>query len=240
MLHRLLLALGLLLAGGAFALEPAPAAVSTMVPGQEVAELARQYLQRQLASSYVSVEVTPVVIPPDVAVGSGLRGLKVRELATPVLRPRMVVWVDVFGAGIASRAVPVPLAVRAMGQVLRARHAMAPGGVAVASDFEVQLRDVAQLPGAPAAPLPAGVQVRLRKGLAAGEVLLQTNRASAGGVLRGDRVRLQAGKAGMLLETAALALADGEPGQRIAVRPVAGEAAVQAMVAGDGVVRLEE
>jgi flagella basal body P-ring formation protein FlgA len=239
MLRKLLLAASLLLARDLAAAESGAAAARQLVTGATVAEAARQHLLDRLAPAYASIEVTPVALPSDVTVAAGAVRLQVRELAGQALRPRMVLWVDVQGGGAPSRPVPVALAVRAMRQVLVARRALAAGELVDSAAFEAQLRDVAAMPLA-AAALLEGAQLRLRKALNAGDMLLQADQASVTGVLRGDHVTLRSVRAGLVLESRAQALADGEPGQRIAVRPVQGEAAVRAMVAGPGLVRLED
>lgn len=237
---RLLSAAGLLLVHvvAARASEASPGRQA--VAGQQVADAASAYLRRQLEPGHTGVEVTPLAVPADVAVGPGAVSLQVRELSGMPLRPRMVLWVDVRGGVTPSRPVPVALAVRAMRQVMTARRNLGAGELAAAEDFEVQLRDVAGLPAPPAPSLAPGTRVRLRKALAAGGVLLQAAQSSAAGVLRGDRVRLLAGRGALALESAALALSDGEPGQQVSVRAAQSEAAVQAIVAGAGVVRLED
>lgn len=210
------------------------------VSGAQVAEAARQYLMEQLSRNYVSLEIMPAAIPSDVSVGPGAVRMKVRELARLAPRSRMVLWVDVAGGTVQSRPVPVPLAVRAMRYVMVARRKAEAGELIGTDHVEVQLRDVAVMPAEPAEPLRPGARVRLRKAVAADEVLLRSDMSSAAGVLRGDRVTLAAGHGAMSVESPALALSDGEPGQRVMVRAVHGEAAVQATVVGSGVVHVED
>jgi hypothetical protein len=64
--------------------------------------------------------------------------------------------------------------------------------------------------------------------------------APAGMVLRGEEVRLQSAVAGILIETGAVAQADGKLGQRIPVRPARSNETIMAWVAAPGVVRMEK
>lgn len=210
------------------------------VAGAQVAEAARHYLLRRLQTVAGEVDVKVASVPADVTVPPGTPVLRVRELGALPLRSRMVLWVDVVSDGGYSRPVPVPLALQVLQRVMVASRDLGAGELAGTDDVAVQVRDVVALGGASAPPFESGVQARLRKDVAAGAVVLQADLLSSAGVLRGDRVRLLAGAGGMSVESAALALSDGEPGQRVMVRPVQGQAAVRARVAGAGIVRLED
>ncbi|NRR31470.1 flagellar basal body P-ring formation protein FlgA [Oxalobacteraceae bacterium] len=204
----------------------------------ELLAAAMKHVRAAFGSQYDMLDLALATPLPPLRVPLGPVEFQVRAADPGRLRARLPVWVDVLAQGTVYRSVVVPLTVRARQQVYVARRALAAGGTPGPDDVELRAEQVEQLDDA---PLAAGMlgQGRLRQALAAGQIVSSKQVAPAGMVLRGDHVVLQAGGAGIAVETGAEALADALPGQALRVRPDHSNEAVMARVISSGVVRID-
>ena len=205
----------------------------------QLLEVARRYVQRRFDADRANVDIRLDGALTDVAAPLGEVRLTARMTAPTRLRARMPVWVDVIVQGSLYRSVVVPLLVSEFRPVYVARHALAPGGRVTVDDFELREEDVAGLADEPLAPGGLDLPARMRQELSAGQVATVRQVAPAGTVLRGDEVRLRTGAAGIAIETAAYAQANGVVGQRIPVKPMNSNETIMAWVTAPGVVSME-
>ena len=162
--------------------------------------------------------------------------------ARPVLlapRSAMKVDVDVSIDGRFYRAVTVPLTIALRRPVLVARHGLSAGARLDCADFVAEERDVAKL-ATPAQAADCQRSMRLRHSLQQGEVLDLARLAPMPAVRQGDRVTVSVQQGGIVIETFAVALADGEIGKTIQIRPGHASAAIPARVIAAGKLTLME
>lgn len=132
--------------------------------------------------------------------------------------------------------VPVQVA-RHAGVVVATRN-LAAGSVLAAADLRLEPRDTATLAqGYLDDPAPALGQ-RLNRPLAAGAALAPTALARAAIVRRGDLVTLVGRSGGFEVRGQGKALANGAPGERLAVENSSSRRVVQGQVAADGTVEI--
>jgi flagella basal body P-ring formation protein FlgA len=151
----------------------------------------------------------------------------------------MAVWIDVLVQGVLYRSVVVPLTVGAQRSVYVALRDLPAGSVAAAADFAERREEIGNLHDA---ALPAGALAhggRVRQALAAGQIVTVRQMAPEDMVLRGERVRLLSGGAGIAIEISALAQADARLGQRLPVRLERSNETVMARVISPGVVGVD-
>jgi flagella basal body P-ring formation protein FlgA len=155
---------------------------------------------------------------PPLEVPARAVSLRARPVAMAELAPHTPVWVDVLVDGQVYRSARVTVEVADERRVLVARTGMAAGEDAASSRFEAVTRNVAGMRSAPLAPdaLPAGA--RLARQLRAGEILGRESLLAPGGVFAGDRVRVVARDAQMVIEVEGTVIHGGRPGQAVEVR----------------------
>ncbi|KRB99164.1 hypothetical protein ASE26_24725 [Duganella sp. Root198D2] len=210
------------------------------LPGERLVAEAERYLREHFGSRYARLEAAPAAEVPEVAVPVGDLALQVRPLPNARLPGRVALWIDVLAGGAVQRSIVVPMRISAWQEVLVARGPLAEGAGIGQGEVEVKLERVEAIGDEPAEPDALQRNGRLRHAVSAGQVLLRKDLAPANAVLRGDRVRLVAGRPGMQVEVGAVAEADALVGQTIAVRPANGGGVVMARVTGLGEVRLDE
>ncbi|SMC27698.1 flagella basal body P-ring formation protein FlgA [Andreprevotia lacus DSM 23236] len=187
-----------------------------------------------LRSRYVQDQ--PVLAVQDVPTGIEVPLGAVAAVARPVpgrLKSQQTVTVDVNVDGRFYRSVAVSITAQAMRDGWFARQDMAAGAAVACVLFERRQIDVARVPNLPVAPDCNGTQ-RLSRALRAGELLDELAARTAPAIALGDRVPLQVEQGAVRLQTVAVALADGDVGSVIQVRPVAGTEPVKARVLGRG------
>jgi flagella basal body P-ring formation protein FlgA len=206
--------------------------------GRRIVETAVDHLRNALSQRYERVEIHPVEAAPFIRLPAGEVSLKPRELAPakPQMN-RVAVWVDIALDGEFYRSVIVPLRLEIPGPAMAARRALPPGHVAMPEDFEWKQLDLAAL-GAEAAAPETAFGRRLKRPLAAGEVLLQASLEESFAVSTGDVVTLQWRNGAVQIESQALALSAGAVGQIVKIKPGASDAVVLAEVVSPGVVKL--
>lgn len=214
---------------------------SQTVDPERLADVASAYLQQALAQRYPGAELTLALAekPKAVAAPAGAIEFKARPLAEAPLQARMPVWVDVLADGAVYRSVVVLLAVTARQPVALALRGMAEGDAIGPADVRFSVEEVTGLRDLAAGAAALAVAPRLRQALQAGQIVTARQLAPAGMVLRGDRVRLLAGAAAIVVEKSAYAQADAEVGQLVRVQPEQSKEIVAARVVSPGVVRME-
>jgi flagella basal body P-ring formation protein FlgA len=203
--------------GGAQAVRIERAAAA--LPPAQAQQAALAYVQRELGAAGYAVTARADGAAPAMQVPAGKVTLAPVALApAQMLRPRLVVRLDVLVDGVQFGVLGVPLALEARATVRQARRDLRAGEVLACADTETVVADMARL-GAEAADADCRDGAwRLRTMLPRGEVLLARMVDPAPAVVRGQQVRLRVASGAIELESAALALADGQIGQRIAVR----------------------
>lgn len=159
--------------------------------------------------------------------------------AWPVdLRPsrRMRVWIDVLVAGRRVRAVPVDFDVEAWGSRWILQRDVAAGQLLAEADVAFELSDLTMQPGAALDSSPVGKAASSR--LRAGQALGASHVAQHPAVTRGSTVTLRSRSGLISLFSTAHALQDGQPGQRIRVRPAGAGAWLEAHVVSNALVEV--
>ncbi|HEX8956836.1 MAG TPA: flagellar basal body P-ring formation chaperone FlgA [Burkholderiaceae bacterium] len=203
-----------------------------------VIETGKGSLTTDLQRNGRTVELTPQDGMQELRLPRGEVTLRARKLEHRELRSRMTVQVDVLLDGGYYRTVPVTFSVSVTGPAYVARKDLPKGAVPNCGDVELQQRELAALASAPQDGDCSGWQRRMKRNLAVGEVLLAAATETLPTVSEGQYVTLKVAEGAVLIESRALALTDGEIGQRIAVRPATSEEPVLATVVGPGLVNL--
>jgi flagella basal body P-ring formation protein FlgA len=207
-------------------------------PALPLAEAVR-HVSAVFGPDYAALELSLATPLAELALPSGQVEYRARAIERQSLRARLPVWVDVFVDGALYRSVVVTLAVVARQEVYVARRALAEGDTVTAQDVVLGVRDVAGLADAAIKPEALAGAPRLRGALAQGQVLTVRQVAPAGMVMRGDRVAVEVRNHGILLETVAVAQADGQLGQMVPVKLQQSSEAVSAKVIAPGQVRID-
>lgn len=208
--------------------------VSFALDMDAVAEAARQSLEAKLERDGRRIELTAAEMAHALRVPRGKLALRVRKPEAEQIRKRMTVNVDVMLDDVFYRTVPVTFQVSASEPVLVARKNLAKGAALDCEDLELQVREISALPSAPQDGDCAGIRLRLKRDLTAGEPLLAALTEPVPVIGEGQYVTLKIEQGAVLIESRALALADGRLGDKIAVRPATSGEQVQALVTGPG------
>jgi flagella basal body P-ring formation protein FlgA len=200
---------------------------------------AEAYLRQVLREDFSRVELELAEPLPALQLPYGKVVLKPRPIApAQAAHPRVTLWVDVAVDGTFVRALTVPFKVEAYRPVLVAVRDLPAGATPQCESLAVREANVAAFDSP---PLPADcrmVQGHLKRALAQGAPLLKLNVQVPAAVAHGDSVSLQLVEGAVMVESRAVAMADGEVGQRINVRPSAGTEAVMAEIIAPGIVRV--
>jgi flagella basal body P-ring formation protein FlgA len=214
-------------------------AESQLLDNELIFFVARKHLLELFGPAYGDMEIRLASPLAQLSAPVGVASLSARTVDASRLRGRMAVWVDVTVHGALYRSVLLPMIVTARRQAYVAKRALPVGALVGADDFVSRPVALDGLGEAPLAPGALAKGVRLRRALAAGQVVGGQHVASTAMVLRGDRVRLLAAGGGIAVETGAYAQADGTVGQAIQVRPERSNETVSARVIAPGVVGIE-
>jgi len=200
---------------------------------------AQTWLQARLDPLAARVELRPARGLAEVQLPAGAVELRPRPLqGKPLLRPEIVVWLDILVDGAPVRTVAVPFRVSAFRQVLSARRLLGVGTRPGCADLEPVEADVAAFDSPALGPDCAAVAGQLKRTLVPGTPLLAAHLQVPVAVAQGDQVALRVSYGAIELETRALALMDGEVGQRIDVRASSSNRPVNAEVVAPGIVAL--
>jgi flagellar basal body P-ring formation protein FlgA len=180
-------------------------------------------------------------LPDSIAIPAGSLRLRVDPAATPVLRGRVALAVEVAVDGVTVRRVVVAVFVRTYASVLlttRQLDARIPVGPEDVRSARVETTEWSRRP---VIDLASIADKRTKRILAEGSVLYEELLEQVPLVARGDRVSLRAASMGVRVSTGATALEDGRMGSIITVRASHTRERLRARVTGAGVVAaLEE
>lgn len=179
--------------------------------------IAQEALLAQLSQQYARAEITAVGGPYEVRHPAGEVTVTPRVSGAAPLRPRMSVWLDVSLDGRHYRSMPIWFAVKAYAPVRVAKRSMPSRQRITSNDFRIEERNVAAVRGV---PVPAGETLGsawLKRGVRAGEVLVDAAIESAPLIERGDDVLVKVSMGSIEIETKGVALANGQLGDTIRV-----------------------
>jgi flagellar basal body P-ring formation protein FlgA len=147
---------------------------------------------------------------------------------------RIGVWTDVHVDGARYQSLPLSFTVRAYRPALVARTALPAGRPLRAGDFASSEQQVAGHAESPVPPATDLTRLRLKRALGAGEMLTWGHADQAPAVSRDQEIVVRLAAGAIALETAAVALRDGRPGEVIRVRSSASRQSFPARVTGAG------
>lgn len=215
--------------------------IAQVFDSSKIADRAEAYLRELFSSDGSRLELQLSAPLPDLSLPAGKLELRPRAMqAAQALHSRVAVWIDVVIDGVFVRSVTVPFNVQAYRPMLVAKRDLPKGTEPQCDALQVRDEDVAALDSP---PFPADcklVQGHLKRTLAVGMPLLKSSLQAPVAVAQGDSVSLQLVAGALLLESRAIATADGEVGERIRVKPSASTETVLAEVIAPGVVKVSE
>jgi flagella basal body P-ring formation protein FlgA len=212
---------------------------SQWVGPQSLLSAAREQVLRDWKGRAEQLETTPAADVVGVNVPVGAISLQAHPTESALLPSRLLVRVDIVVDGVFARSVMLPFSVHATRRVLVARRKLLAGSVANLEDLAVSTETVSGLRAVPMNVADAHMPLRLRKSLERGQILLEEDVADAGGVLRGDRVRLLFGEGSVKVETVAIAQSDAHMGQLVSVKPLNGDDVVEGRLIEHDVVQAD-
>lgn len=199
----------------------------------------RAYLEQGEAGRTARIELRLPGAAPEVQLAQGRVEWRPQPLQGDALpRSRMQVPVDVLVDGVFQRTINVAFQVTAWAPALVATRALPAGATPACDSLALQQVDIALLDSAPAATDCAKLQGRLKRALPAGTPLAAAWLQRPAAVTQGDNIALRLQQGAIELESRAVALSDGEVGQRIDVRPNAAQQAVRAEIIAPGLARV--
>lgn len=199
----------------------------------------RTHLEHGNAARSARIELRLLGAAPEVQLAQGRVEWRPQPLqgdAQP--HSRMQVSVDVLVDGVFQRSVSVAFQVNAWGPALVSTRALPAGATPACDSLAMQQVDIALLDSAPAGADCAQLQGRLKRALPAGTPLAASWLQRPAAVSQGDNIALRLQQGAIELESRAVALSDGEVGQRIDVRPSAAQQAVRAEIIAPGLARV--
>jgi flagella basal body P-ring formation protein FlgA len=205
----------------------------------QIVESAETYLRQVLHEDFSRVELELAEPLPALQLPYGKVVVKPRPIpSAQAAHPRVTLWVDIAVDGTFVRSLTVPFKVEAYRPVLVATRDLPAGATPQCDSLAVRETNVAALDSLPLQADCRMVQGHLKRALAQGAPLLKLNVQVPAAVAHGDSVSLQLVEGALIVESRAVAMADGEVGQRISVRPSAGTEAVVAEIIAPGIVRV--
>jgi flagella basal body P-ring formation protein FlgA len=234
---RALVAMRALAIAAAIGAAPALAQPLSTVEGGTLVAAAIAQVRESLGARY-ELELRADGPVADVAVPRGKIGIEPRALlAGGRVPPRVAVRVDVSIDGSFHRQVSVPIAVRAIGDVLVARGDLAPLTAPRPEEFETRRMDVTKLAGE-AVEASELKESRLTRQVRAGEALTRRSIQRRPAVARGEAVVLQMQGPSVRLEARAVVLADAHVGDSVWIRREASDQPLKARVVAPGLVEV--
>ncbi|WP_159671725.1 flagellar basal body P-ring formation chaperone FlgA [Andreprevotia sp. IGB-42] len=207
---------------------------SQLVPAAQLEQAALAVLRQAYGKDQLDLTLTDV--PAKVAVPNGALQVRGRALLGK-LRAVQQVTLDVSVDGRFYRSVQVGVAIQAQRTAFFAKSALTIGAVVGCDQFEQRTVDITRFNTAPVA-VDCSAPVRLARALRQGDYLDELAVKPVPAVMQGDRVALNVEQGAVRLQSLAVALADGDIGSVIQLRPVAGTEPVRARVSGKGQVIL--
>jgi flagellar basal body P-ring formation protein FlgA len=175
-------------------------------------------------------------VPDSIALPSGTLRLRVDPTATPVLRGRVGIAVEIAVDGVTVRRVVVPALIRTFAGVLlstRRLDARAPVGPGDVRSARVESTEWTRRPVTDAASLSGK---RTRRFIAEGSVLFEELFEQVPLVAHGDPVTLRASSTGVTVSTGAVAMEDGVAGSVITVKASYTHERIKARIVGPALV----
>jgi flagella basal body P-ring formation protein FlgA len=213
--------------------------IAQVFDAQKISDSAEAYLRELLRGDSSRIELQLAAPIPDPALPSGRLELKPRPMQlAQALRSRVTVWVDVVIDGAFVRSITVPFKVQAYRPVLIAKRDLSKVSAPQCDAFQLREEDVAAMDSP---PFPADcklLQGNLKRALTLGAPLLKASLQAPVAVTQGESVSLQLISGALMLESRAVAIGDGEVGQRIFVKPSASTETILAEVIAPGVVKV--
>jgi len=215
--------------------------ITRLYRGELTSQVAEQYLRQLLNDDVTRVDLTLITPIIDLQLPYGNVELKPRNMqATQAMRQRVSVWVDIVVDGNFVRTVNVPFNVNAYRSVLSAKLDLAQGTIPPCESMQLLEVDVAGLGSAQTFTECSSIQGRLKRNLASGAPLLKAQLETPFAISQGDYVALQLVNGAIYLESHAIAMANGEVGQRINVKPSISAQSVRAVIVAPGIVKVIE
>lgn len=220
-----------------------PTDAATDGAAQAVARAATRYLQAWLAERSVEHAVTlERYTPPPEAPGAASWQWQARPLppdARPA--PRMTLWIDGIDGGRVRHSVLVVARVQARQAAWVASTDLAAGQPLDAAHWtrrHVEVTALAGVPWAGSIGEDGRAPARLQRRVLVGHVLLPTDVAPPRAIVRGQPVLARSRIGRIEVQAPALALQDGDIGQRVQVRIARAEDTVPATVVAGGEVEV--
>ena len=150
------------------------------------------------------------------------------------LSPRTCVWVAVGHGAKPAGSVPVWFGVKAFRSVLVSQRNRGARDVVDASDFTVEERDVAPLGGVPLEIDSNLTQMRARRVISSGHILLKGDVEPMPQILRGQEVTVEVKYRSVDIETSAVAMREGRLGESVTLQNPGSHMVYAARVVGQG------
>lgn len=208
----------------------------TQVSGAEIDSAARAHLEESLRRHHERTLLEVVSPAQPLVVPQGAVGFRARPCGRDAPSRRMCVWVDVLANDAVFRTIPVWFKVQAYRRVLVAKAASPAGAAYESAFFAAELRDTTVLPGPALAPEDDPRAMRLRRGLAPGDVVLRSDLEPIPFVVRNQDLTVKILTGVILIEAPGVALSDGRLGSVIRVQNPSSREIYRARIVDQGVV----
>jgi flagella basal body P-ring formation protein FlgA len=229
--------------------QPGPAVIAadqapaTRAASAHIVDVARDYLRRELQAARPDVERLELAAVGKPAVGASLTPKRwddahvqvaLEGAAGGLLRTRACVRVRLKPTDGAWHTIPVWFSVRALRTVLLAQRRLGAHDAPSAVDFVPQVVDVAPLPGIPARPDVELKNLRMRRDIWSGHVLLERDLESVPEIERGQQVEVTVRVGTVAIQTSAFALSEARTGDLVSLRNPTSNERYLAHVVGRG------
>ena len=175
-------------------------------------------------------------VPDSILVAAGLLRLRVDPSATPILRGRVGLAVEIAVDGVTVRRVVVPALIRTFTSALLSARRLDARACVSAADVRSERVESTGWTRRPLADAASLEGKRTRRFIAEGSVLFEELFEPVPLVAHGDPVTLRAASIGVTVSTGAVAMEDGIAGSVITVRAPYTHERIRARVVGPGVV----
>ncbi|MEE8481942.1 MAG: flagellar basal body P-ring formation chaperone FlgA [Acidiferrobacterales bacterium] len=136
--------------------------------------------------------------------------------------------------GIKTWTIYVPVRVGVLDKVVVVSHALPRGHVILASDIQLETRDLASLSGGYLLNPRDVIGQSLRRPVVIGAVITPAAIKPARAIRRGEKVTILARRKGIEVRMTGVALADGAPGELVRVRNILSKKIIQGIVTKHG------
>ena len=183
-----------------------------------IIERAREALRQSLYRRFEQVDIELASEPGDVILPEGKLQLAVRNLDDVIPTKRFAVWVDMSIDGEHYQSLPIWFRVTIPADVVIAARDLERYDVLELDDLRTTRIDVTTVRGRPVFDQEELVGLRVRKPVAAGGVLVHDLAEPAPAIQQGQLIEVVASSGRIVLRSKAIALADGDLHERIAVQ----------------------